>query len=84
MMRTEVLWGDKAIVDFKSGPHVEVPALVIDSGAACNVAGRKWITAWRKRGNLTSDLSLGKSNREFRLGGGVVHPSEGITELRGG
>ena len=66
-MRTEVLWGDKEIVDFKSGNHADVPELVIDSGAASNVAGRQWILAWRKWGNVTSALSLGKVIGNFDL-----------------
>ena len=71
------------IVDIKSGSHATVPELVIDSGAASNVAGKEWILAWRKWGNVKEPLVLGKSSRKFRFGSGVIHPSEGTIELKG-
>ena len=83
MMCTEVFWGDKVIVDFKSESHAHVPELVIDSGAASNVTGMKWILSWMKWGNVTEKPVLKESARKFRFGSGSVHPSEGTLELKG-
>ena len=82
-MCTEILWDDRVLVDSKSGSPACVPELVIDSGAASNVVGRNWISAWRKWGNVTSKLALKPSTRKFRFGSGMIHPSEGTTELCG-
>ena len=80
---TEVLRGDRVIVDIKSVPHATVPELVIDSGAASNVAGKEWILSWLKWGNVKDHPVVKKSSRKFRFGSGVIHPSEGTMELKG-
>ena len=83
MTCTELLWGERVLVDNKSETHAHVPELAIDSGAASNVAGMNWVLSWRKWGNAQEALRLKESTREFLFGSGVIHPSAGTIELKG-